>query len=428
MMPYYEQIVQNIRPTLLVLFGAVGVRAADRLRQSREPDARARGAAAAGNRASAPRSAPNAARIVQQLLTESVLMSLIGGALGRAARLVDRRAFVASRPTTVPRIDLVAVDLRVLAFAAVLSIVTGIVFGLVPALRASSRGSASARSKQSGARIAAGAVAAVPLGCWSSREVALALVLLVGAGLMIRSFATLIGGRSRLRSRERRHDARHAAAVQVPRIAAAGSRFTTSWFDACPRFLASRPPASTARCRSKVAVRSRRSSSEGQPLPAPGAAGRRCACSRPAAPTTCRRWACRCCKGALLHAIATPPSAAPVVIVDETLVAEAVPGRRIRSASGSRSSSAATRSPRSDLARDRRRRPARAPLRPDVRAAVTCRSTRPSTSCRSGSSSGGPRWPLSRARRAGARGGHRRRSAARSRDRSATFPSTASRR
>ena len=98
--------------------------------------------------------------------------------------------FVASRPVTIPRIDLVGVDVRVVAFAALLSIATGIVFGLVPALRASTPDLLSAL-KQTGrggglapSRRFRSALVVV--------EVAMALVLLVGAGLMIRSFARLM--------------------------------------------------------------------------------------------------------------------------------------------------------------------------------------------------------------------------------------------
>ena len=62
-------------------------------------------------------------RIAQQMLTESLLMALGGGALGALLAWWGVKAFVASRPSTVPRIDLIAVDLRVLAFATVVSIV-----------------------------------------------------------------------------------------------------------------------------------------------------------------------------------------------------------------------------------------------------------------------------------------------------------------
>ena len=98
--------------------------------------------------------------------------------------------FVASRPTTVPRIDLVGVDLRVLGFAAILSMITGVVFGLVPSLRAASPDLVSVL-KQS----ARGTILAPAYRFRSAlvvAQVALALVLLVGAGLMVRSFSKLL--------------------------------------------------------------------------------------------------------------------------------------------------------------------------------------------------------------------------------------------
>jgi putative ABC transport system permease protein len=190
MTPYYEQIVSSIRPTLVMLVGAVGfvlliaclnlanLTLARTERRQREVAVRA--ALGADRR-----------RIVQQLLAESLVLSLAGGGLGVLLATWMVRAFVRSGPVIVPRIDLIGVDGRVVAFAAALSIATGIVFGLVPAIRAASPDllsaiRQSARGATSGVaarRFRAGLIVA---------EVALALVLLVGAGLMIRSFARLM--------------------------------------------------------------------------------------------------------------------------------------------------------------------------------------------------------------------------------------------
>lgn len=76
-------------------------------------------------------------RIVRQLLTESVLVGVAGGAIGVAVAYVGVATFRAGAPVTIPRLDEVAVDGRILAFAAAISLVTGILFGLLPALRAS---------------------------------------------------------------------------------------------------------------------------------------------------------------------------------------------------------------------------------------------------------------------------------------------------
>jgi putative ABC transport system permease protein len=185
--PYHEQIVQNIRPALLMLMGAVAfvlLIGCANLANLMLAKAEAR------QRELAIREALGATRwrMFQQLLTESVLMALGGGALGVLFAWSGVQAFVASRPSTVPRIDLVAIDLRVLAFALVVSLATGIVFGLAPAWRGSSLDlltslkDAARGSRGSGRRMRSVLVVA---------EVALALVLLSGAGLTVRSFAAL---------------------------------------------------------------------------------------------------------------------------------------------------------------------------------------------------------------------------------------------
>ena len=187
--PYYDLIVENIRPALLTLSVAVvfvlliGCANLANLMFARS-DSR--------QRELAIREALGASRwrVFQPLLTESVLMALGGGALGALLAWWSVRAFVATRPTIVPRIDLVAVVVRVLAFALIVSVATGIAFGLAPALRASSIDlltslkDASRGSRAGGVRTRSALVVV---------EVALALVLLVGAGLTVRSFAKLTG-------------------------------------------------------------------------------------------------------------------------------------------------------------------------------------------------------------------------------------------
>ncbi|HYM23575.1 MAG TPA: ABC transporter permease [Vicinamibacterales bacterium] len=185
--PYVDQVVQNIRPALVVLIGAVGfvlLIACANLANLTLSRAEGR------HREIAIRAALGAVRrrIVQQLLVESLLLSMAGGAAGALIAYWSVRAFVASQPATVPRIDLVAVDGRVLLFTAALSLLTGVLFGLVPAWRASAPDLAvtlkeTARSTTTSRRLRSTLVVV---------EVALAMVLLVAAGLTIRSFARLM--------------------------------------------------------------------------------------------------------------------------------------------------------------------------------------------------------------------------------------------
>ena len=129
-------------------------------------------------------------RLVRQLLTESTVLALAGGALGVLVALFGMRALVAMGGAQLPRASEIRLDSPVLFFALGLSIITGVIFGLVPALRATSanlqtalreggRGNSGAR----GQRMRAALVVA---------EVAMAVVLVVGAGLMTRSFLRLL--------------------------------------------------------------------------------------------------------------------------------------------------------------------------------------------------------------------------------------------
>jgi putative ABC transport system permease protein len=189
LLSYYEQVVQNIRPALLVLISAVGfvllIGCANlaNLMLSR---------AEARHREVAIRAALGAARgrLIQQLMIESGVLAIGGGLCGALVASWAVRAFVASQPSTVPRIDLIAVDGRVLIFTAAISIVTGILFGLAPALRATAPDliaglkEAGRMSATPGSRRIRSALIVV--------EVALAMVLLVGAGLMLRGFGRLM--------------------------------------------------------------------------------------------------------------------------------------------------------------------------------------------------------------------------------------------
>ena len=187
--PLRDQVVGNIGATLWTLTGAVAfvlliacANVANLL------------LARAGGRAReiAIRSSlgANPSRIVRQMLTESVLLALIGGGFGLALASWGTRAIVKFAPDNIPRLDEISLDWRVLLFTLAVSLITGVLFGLAPALasirpdlnsvlRASGRGSTSnLRSSQMRDLLVI-------------FEIAACVVLLTGAGLLIRSFAHL---------------------------------------------------------------------------------------------------------------------------------------------------------------------------------------------------------------------------------------------
>lgn len=133
-------------------------------------------------------------RIVRQLLTESVLLSVAGGALGLMLGYIGLHALLAINPGDIPRIgphgSAVTLDWRVLVFTLLISLFTGILFGLIPAFNAS-RSDLSATLRETGARSGAGLRQNKARSILVITEMALALVLLVGAALMIRTFMAL---------------------------------------------------------------------------------------------------------------------------------------------------------------------------------------------------------------------------------------------
>jgi putative ABC transport system permease protein len=129
----------------------------------------------------APRS-----RLVRQVLTESLFLSLMGGALGALLCLAAVRVLARMNPGDIPRFDEISIDWRVLLFALLISVITGIVFGAFPAL-ASARANIVDLLREGGGRGIAGASARVRYGLVVA-DVALAVVLLRGAGLFIRSY------------------------------------------------------------------------------------------------------------------------------------------------------------------------------------------------------------------------------------------------
>jgi putative ABC transport system permease protein len=128
-------------------------------------------------------------RLVRQMLTESILLAVAGGAAGLMIALVGVKWLVSFGPDTLPRVREIAVDPGMTGFTLLISVVTGVLFGLVPALQISRSAFADAL-KESG-RTSAGLHRSRLRSALVISEVALSLVLLIGAGLMIRSFAKL---------------------------------------------------------------------------------------------------------------------------------------------------------------------------------------------------------------------------------------------
>jgi predicted permease len=185
--PLKEQLIGHVRPLLLVLLAAVGfvlliacVNVANLLL------ARSTGR----TREFAVRAALGASqlRVVRQLLTESILLALLGGGLGLLLAAWGTRAALGVLPAALPRAEQVGLDYRVLIFTAAISLLAGIFFGLTPALK-TSQPDLHETLKQSG-RGASGTRHRVQ-GVFVVVEMALALVLLIGAGLTIRSLAKL---------------------------------------------------------------------------------------------------------------------------------------------------------------------------------------------------------------------------------------------
>ena len=129
------------------------------------------------------------ARLVRQLVTESVLLALCGAVLGIIIGAAAIRALVAALPAGVPRADEIALSLPVLAYTALLSVGTGLLFGIVPAWRATAPGTSVRSVVGFGRRATAGPPHAGTSAVLVAGEIALAVMLAVSSILLVRSFA-----------------------------------------------------------------------------------------------------------------------------------------------------------------------------------------------------------------------------------------------
>jgi putative ABC transport system permease protein len=187
----HEQIVEDIRPALLVLLGAVALilliacaNIANLLL--------ARGAARQKEVALRAALGASRARLLRQLLTETLLLALAGGVAGVVLAQWGVDALLALSPTSLPAPQGVHVDARMLGFSLALSLLTGLVFGIVPALQLSKADVNTNLKEGGGGAVGEGRGRAGLRGAFVVSQVALSLVLLVGAGLLLNSFYRLL--------------------------------------------------------------------------------------------------------------------------------------------------------------------------------------------------------------------------------------------
>jgi putative ABC transport system permease protein len=184
----HERLVREVKPSLLALLGAVGfvlliacANVANLLL--------ARGAGRQKEIAIRAAMGASSSRVLRQMLTESILLSAIGGIAGLVLSIWLTDLLMSVLPEGGPRIEQVGIDYRVLAFALGVSALTGILFGIVPALQASKLDVTSALKE--GGRSGEGHRRTIARSLLLIGEVALSLMLLVGAGLLIKSFLRL---------------------------------------------------------------------------------------------------------------------------------------------------------------------------------------------------------------------------------------------